>query len=173
MRAAAADSGPADAAAARLLQEALETRPAWSPALLQERAASVADVPASSLATVALQLCYQFHNGESCSDRRQDDHAALQHISEQVDMQQPRVSASCCMQRSLARNRDTRWAPSSLPSLEKDSTSTHCQLLAGPWRGLWIKRGYDPRRAKTDAERRAARSYQVIDVKLPAARCGF
>ncbi len=45
--------------------------------------------------------------------------------------------------------------------------------VAGPWRGLWIRRGYDPRQAKTDEDRKAARSYQVIDVKLPNPRCGF
>ncbi len=48
---------------------------------------------------------------------------------------------------------------------------TVLSLRSGPWRGLWIRRRYDPRRAKAGEERRLARSYQVIEVRVPPTRC--
>ena len=43
---------------------------------------------------------------------------------------------------------------------------------AGPWKGLWLRRGYDPRSvAASEEERKLARGYQAVDLKLPAKRC--
>ena len=44
---------------------------------------------------------------------------------------------------------------------------------AGPWRGLWLRRGYDPRSpALSDEDLKLARGYQGLELKLPAKRCG-
>ena len=45
---------------------------------------------------------------------------------------------------------------------------------AGPWKGLWLRRGYDPRSsAASTEERKRARGYQGIEIKMPAKRCAL
>ena len=124
------------------------------------------DVAEPALASALPRLCYQFQNGERSVVQYEAVAAGRDIITTSALSLFAAIAIGACMILS-------RHGPAS--SLARCMWlraiySSNCR--AGPWRGLWIHRGYDPRRAKAGEERRLARSYQVVELKVLPAKCG-